>query len=192
MLHSHAVHTNPHRRSVCSAICNVLDVLLSGCIAKAESASLHLSWLCVGSCRKREKRLLDESLRKVKTLGQADEDVDDLAKWVTKSRTVAEEEKELARLQVAAAALKAQEVCMHLAQHLSCPFGCFPSLCVCSQVCHIQCCGCACFVLCDGLSIVHMCTMRSYVSKTYNSCSHSITLSQHVCTPELASMCYAD
>ena len=53
---------------------------------------------------------MDESLRKVKTLGQADEDVDDLAKWVTKSRTTAEEEKELARLQAAAAALKAEEV----------------------------------------------------------------------------------
>lgn len=116
-------------------MCNVSNVLLSGCIAKAEFASLHLSWLCVGSCRKREKRLLDESLRKVKTLGQADEDVDDLAKWVTKSRTVAEEEKELARLQVAAAALKAQEVCMHLAQHLFRPFGCFPSL-LCTSVSH--------------------------------------------------------
>lgn len=54
--------------------------------------------------------MLDESLRKVKTLGQADEDVDDLTKWVTKSRTTAEEEKELARLQAAAAALKAEEV----------------------------------------------------------------------------------
>ena len=58
--------------------------------------------------------MLDESLRKVKTLGQADEDVDDLAKWVTKSRTTAEEEKELARLQAAAAALKAEEVCTAL------------------------------------------------------------------------------
>ena len=40
---------------------------------------------------------MEESLRKVKTLGQADEEVDDLAKWVTKSRTREEEDKELAR-----------------------------------------------------------------------------------------------
>ena len=74
---------------------------------------LHIATLSC-SFRRREKRLLDESLRKVKTLGQADEDVDDLAKWVTKSRTTAEEEKELARLQAAAAALKAEEVCTAL------------------------------------------------------------------------------
>lgn len=46
---------------------------------------------------------MEESLRKVKTLGQADEDVDDLAKWVTKSRTREEEDKELAREEALAA-----------------------------------------------------------------------------------------
>jgi hypothetical protein len=61
-----------------------------------------------GNCRKREKRKMEESLRKVKTLGQADEDIDDLAKWVTKSRTKAEEEKELAREEALAAAERRQ------------------------------------------------------------------------------------
>ncbi|DBA93483.1 TPA: hypothetical protein ACH3X3_013582 [Trebouxia sp. C0006] len=58
--------------------------------------------------KKREKRKMEESLRKVKTLGQADEDIDDLAKWVTKSRTKAEEEKELAREEALAAAERRQ------------------------------------------------------------------------------------
>jgi len=68
-----------------------------------------------GNCRKREKRKMEESLRKVKTLGQADEDIDDLAKWVTKSRTKAEEEKELAREEALAAAERRQneQVCAY-------------------------------------------------------------------------------
>ena len=61
-----------------------------------------------GTCRKREKRKMEESLRKVKTLGQAEEDIDDLAKWVTKSRSRAEEEKELAREEALAAAARRQ------------------------------------------------------------------------------------
>lgn len=61
-----------------------------------------------GICRKREKRKMEESLRKVKTLGQAEEDIDDLAKWVTKSRSRAEEEKELAREEALAAAARRQ------------------------------------------------------------------------------------
>ncbi len=58
---------------------------------------------------------MEESLRKVKTLGQADEDIDDLAKWVTKSRTKAEEEKELAREEALAAAERRQneQVCAY-------------------------------------------------------------------------------
>jgi hypothetical protein len=58
---------------------------------------------------------MEESLRKVKTLGQADEDIDDLAKWVTKSRTKAEEEKELAREEALAAAERrqAEQVCAY-------------------------------------------------------------------------------
>ena len=57
---------------------------------------------------------MEESLRKVKTLGQADEDIDDLAKWVTKSRSRAEEEKELAREEALAAAARrqAEQVCI--------------------------------------------------------------------------------
>lgn len=51
---------------------------------------------------------MEESLRKVKTLGQAEEDIDDLAKWVTKSRSRAEEEKELAREEALAAAARRQ------------------------------------------------------------------------------------
>ena len=66
------------------------------------------------TCRKKEKRKLDESLRKVKTLGQADEDIDDLAKWVTTSRTRGEEEKELAREEALAAVRRqAEEVFGH-------------------------------------------------------------------------------
>ena len=52
---------------------------------------------------------MEESLRKVKTLGEADDDVDDLAKWVTKSRSRAEEEKETAREEALAAALRQAE-----------------------------------------------------------------------------------
>lgn len=59
--------------------------------------------------KKKEKRKLDESLRKVKTLGQADEDIDDLAKWVTTSRTRGEEEKELAREEALAAVRRQAE-----------------------------------------------------------------------------------
>lgn len=55
---------------------------------------------------------MEESLRKVKTLGQVDEDVDDLAKWVTKSRTREEEDKELAREEaLAAEPRQAEQVC---------------------------------------------------------------------------------
>ncbi|BDA45958.1 probable U4/U6.U5 tri-snRNP-associated protein 1 at N-terminal half [Coccomyxa sp. Obi] len=45
----------------------------------------------------REKRLEQEQLRKVKTLGAASEDVDDLAAWVTKSRALEEKAKAEAR-----------------------------------------------------------------------------------------------
>lgn len=59
---------------------------------------------------------MEESLRKVKTLGQADEDVDDLAKWVTKSRTREEEDKELAREEALAAERRqAEQVCLSAA-----------------------------------------------------------------------------
>ena len=55
---------------------------------------------------------MEEDLRKVKTLGQADEDVDDLAAWVTKSRTREEEDKELAREEALAAERRqAEKVC---------------------------------------------------------------------------------
>ncbi|CAL8462106.1 g1637 [Coccomyxa elongata] len=45
----------------------------------------------------REKRLEQEQLRKVKTLGAASEDVDDLGAWVTKSRALEEKAKAEAR-----------------------------------------------------------------------------------------------
>ena len=62
---------------------------------------------------------MEESLRKVKTLGQADEDVDDLAKWVTKSRTRQEEDKELAREEALAAERRqAEQVCPPAANNL--------------------------------------------------------------------------
>lgn len=56
---------------------------------------------------------MEESLRKVKTLGQADEEVDDLAKWITKSRTREEEDKELAREEALNAQRRqAEQVCL--------------------------------------------------------------------------------
>lgn len=72
-----------------------------------------LGFMAAFFCRKREKRKMEESLRKVKTLGQADEDVDDLAKWVTKSRTREEDDKELAREEALAAERRqAEQVCL--------------------------------------------------------------------------------
>ena len=61
---------------------------------------------------------MEESLRKVKTLGQADEDVDDLGKWVNRSRTREEQDKELAREEALAAVRRqAEQVCLFLQQH---------------------------------------------------------------------------
>ena len=69
---------------------------------------------------------MEESLRKVKTLGQADDDVDDLAKWVTKSRTREGEDKELAREEaLAAERSQAEQVCLFsLRSILSMPSQC--------------------------------------------------------------------
>lgn len=86
---------------------------------------------------------MEESLRKVKTLGQADEDVDDLAKWVTKSRTREEHDKELAREEALAAERRqAEQVCLRAAadyQHSSC-LACLStclSICTCQHPYHL-------------------------------------------------------
>lgn len=47
--------------------------------------------------RQREKRLQEERLRRVKTLGEAAPDVDDVAAWVGKSRVLEEKAKAEAR-----------------------------------------------------------------------------------------------
>lgn len=53
--------------------------------------------------RAKEKRLMEEGLRKVKTLGSTDPDADDISSWVTKSR---ENEAETKRADERAAAAK--------------------------------------------------------------------------------------
>ena len=61
---------------------------------------------------------MEEALRKTKTLGKADDDLDDLAKWVTKSRSREEEEKESAREEALAAALRQAQQVRQLLQPL--------------------------------------------------------------------------
>ena len=53
--------------------------------------------VCLHLDRVRERRLEQEQLRKVKTLGAASEDVDDLGAWVSKSRALEEKAKADAR-----------------------------------------------------------------------------------------------
>ena len=53
--------------------------------------------VCLRLDRVRERRLEQEQLRKVKTLGAASEDVDDLGAWVSKSRALEEKAKAEAR-----------------------------------------------------------------------------------------------
>ncbi len=64
--------------------------------------------------RQREKRLEDEKLRKVKTLGAAADDVDDLGAWVSKSRALEEKAKAEARAKALkqARALEEQVRCL--------------------------------------------------------------------------------
>jgi hypothetical protein len=56
-----------------------------------------------GACRAKEKRLMEEGLRKVKGLGSTDPDADDISSWVAKSR---EDEMETKRVAERAAAAK--------------------------------------------------------------------------------------
>lgn len=60
-------------------------------------------------CRQREKRLEDEKLRKVKTLGEAADDVDDVAAWINKSRALEEKAKADARAKALKAAQALEE-----------------------------------------------------------------------------------
>ena len=71
-------------------------------------------------CRQKERRLEEEKLRKIKTLGEAADDVDDVSAWINKSRALEEKAKAEAR----AKALKA-------AQALEEQVCCSPSTCVC-------------------------------------------------------------
>lgn len=43
--------------------------------------------------QKKEKRFLEERLARIKTLGESDEDVDDVSKWVQRSKRVVDEKK---------------------------------------------------------------------------------------------------
>ena len=107
----------------------------SAAISFKQVLSMLVGFLASFCCRKREKRKMEESLKKVKTLGQADEDVDDLAKWVTKSRTREEEDKELARAEALAAERRqAEEVCLHAAtNHEHSSYFTRLSICICKR-----------------------------------------------------------
>ena len=61
------------------------------------SVRLLDTWLLKRWRRHREKRVEDEKMRKVKTLGQAEPEVDDLAAWVSKSRALEEKARAEAR-----------------------------------------------------------------------------------------------
>ena len=60
-------------------------------------------------CRARDKRQLNESYQRTQKLGDPDDEVDDVAAWVTKSRTTAQEAKTAARAKAAAEARRRQE-----------------------------------------------------------------------------------
>lgn len=67
--------------------------------------------------RQKERRLEEEKLRKVKTLGEAADDVDDVSAWINKSRALEEKAKAEARAKAlkAAQALEEQVRCSHSA-----------------------------------------------------------------------------
>ena len=67
---------------------------------------MEASTLC---CRAREKRQLNETYQRTQKLGDPDNEVDDVAAWVTKSRITAEEAKAAARAKAAAEARRRQE-----------------------------------------------------------------------------------
>lgn len=64
-------------------------------------------------CRQKERRLEEEKLRKVKTLGEAADDVDDVSAWINKSRALEEKAKTEARAKAlkATRALEEQVCC---------------------------------------------------------------------------------
>lgn len=80
-------------RTFCGAVRLLYHVLLVITVLKC----IMLMYLCLRLDRLREERLEQEQLRKVKTLGAASEDVDDLGAWVTKSRALEEKAKAEAR-----------------------------------------------------------------------------------------------
>lgn len=69
---------------------------------------IHLSQLS-WQCRQREKRLEEEKLRKIKTLGEAADDVDDVSAWINKSRALEESAKAEARAKALKAAQALEE-----------------------------------------------------------------------------------
>lgn len=56
----------------------------------------------MAACSAREKRLMEEGLRKVTTLGAAEPEVDDISAWVNKSREAEAEAKRIAERAAAA------------------------------------------------------------------------------------------
>lgn len=55
-------------------------------------------FLTLRNCRRREHRRQQEKLKKVKTLGEAGADVDDLAAWVNRNKKAEKKAKDLERL----------------------------------------------------------------------------------------------
>jgi len=60
-------------------------------------------------CRQKERRIEQEKLRKVKTLGEAGEDVDDLGAWVARNKKAEERAKADARAKAAKLARQLEE-----------------------------------------------------------------------------------
>ena len=76
------------------------------------------------ACRQKERRLKEEELRKIKTLGAAADDVDDVSAWINKSRALEEKAKAEARAKALKAAQALEEQVAHplalsLAPHTS-------------------------------------------------------------------------
>lgn len=64
--------------------------------------------------RRKERRIEQEKLRKVKTLGEAGEDVDDLAAWVIRNKKAEKRAREQERLKAARLAKQFEEQVGHI------------------------------------------------------------------------------
>ena len=65
------------------------------------------------TCRQKERRLKEEELRKIKRLGAAADDVDDVSAWINKSRALEEKAKAEARAKALKAAQALEEQVAH-------------------------------------------------------------------------------